>query len=72
MHTEKLAYLFRTEALGIPEILPNQLRVNALMDAVTRVHSHGAKAKDVLGGVASILSGFRAIISRPTNAFVSS
>ena len=56
MFTERLVYLSRAEALGIPEILPNQLRVDALLDAAARVHSHGAKAKDVLGGVASILS----------------
>ena len=49
-------YLSRAEVLGIPEILPNQLRVDPLLDAANRVHSHGAKAKDVLGKVSSILS----------------
>jgi len=36
--------------------LPNQFRVDALLDAATRVHAHGAKAKEVLEGAASILS----------------
>ena len=48
--------MFLAEALGVPEVLPNQLRVDALLDAATRIHSHGAKAKNVLEGAASILS----------------
>ena len=49
-------FLVLAGALGIPEVLINQLRVDVLLDAATRVHSHGAKAKDVLEGAASILS----------------
>ena len=47
--------MFLAEALGVPEVLPNQLLVDALLDVATRIHSHGAKAKNVLGGAASIL-----------------
>ena len=42
--------------LGVHEVLPNQFRVDALMDAVTRVHADGSKAKEVLEGAGSVLS----------------
>ena len=42
--------------LGVPEVLPNQFRVDPLMDVVTQVHTHGAKAKEVLEGAGSVLS----------------
>ena len=50
-------YLFTsTEALGVPEVLPNQICIDALMDVVTRVRAHGAKAEEVLKGVTQVLS----------------
>ena len=36
-------------------VLPNQFRVDALMDATAWVHALGIKAKEVLEGVASVL-----------------
>ena len=35
---------------------PNQIPVDALMDVVTRVRAHGAKAEEVLKGAAQVLS----------------
>ena len=50
-------YLFiSTEALGVPEVFPNQIHVDAPMHVATRIHAHGAKAKEVLEGAALILS----------------
>lgn len=43
-------------ALGVDEVLPNQLRVDAVMDAATRIRAHGENAKGVLERATSILS----------------
>ena len=43
-------------ALGVDEVLPNQLRVDAVIDAAARIRAHGEKAKSVLEGAGSILS----------------
>ena len=43
-------------ALRVDEVLPNQLRIDAVMDAATRIRPHGEKAKGVLERAKSILS----------------
>ena len=43
-------------ALGVPEVLPNEIRIDALMDVITRVRAHSAKAEEVLKGSAQVLS----------------
>ena len=48
--------MFLAEVLGVPEVLPNQLRVDALLDAATRIRAHGAKAKEVIESAALFLS----------------
>ena len=50
-------YLFiSAEALGVPEVLPNHICIDTLMDVVTRIRAHSAKAEEVLKGVSLILS----------------